>query len=338
MFSNRHLLVYVIIAWSLLLLRNNPWSGDEHQQTARQVQLIFPELKQQLPTLQRVLISDKDSSVEIKLAGEDSIYAAEQWLVKSKNHPVDRAQLMYLLDGLGQMRGVDLVSIRATKHEVYGVSDNDGTRVQIFDNTGVKVADWIAGAIRSQDIAGGDNPVFEYYMRRADSDEVYLSGGAIQPSSDAFDWCDVNFLRGVQASQINSISRFDHQHDLGWVVERIEPRPSNEDEPRWQIIAPLQALIDNFSGDSLAYSCSTFRASGVITLATTPSADNATYGFPLDSFTVSIEGNILEFELGFPARDGHRYLRVNNLQHIYTISDFEVGQLRQDVNSLYNVK
>ena len=54
------------------------------------------------------------------------------------------------------------------------------------------------------------------------------------------------------------------------------------------------------------------------------------------SFIPLIKGNTLEFELGKPAREGHRYLRVSGLQHIYTISDFEVGQLRQDIDSLYD--
>jgi len=338
MFSNRNLFVYIVIVLLALFSRQNPIAGDEHQQTAQQVKLLFPQLKQQLPHLSSVVISDFDSSVVIELPSSESIYSVEQWLVQSKQHPVDRAKLMFLLDGLSELRTVDLVSINAGKHGVYGVNDDDGTRVKIYDKSGALIADWIAGAIRSQDIAGGSNPVFEYYMRRADSEKVYLSGGAIQPSADALDWCDVNFLRGIEAFQVDSVSRFDYQHKLSWTIERISPQPQSEDEARWHLTAPLQTIIDNFAGDSLAFSCSSLRATDVVGFATSPAIDNAKYGFPQDRFEVVISGNTLEFELGKPAREGHRFLRVGGLQHIYTISDFEVGQLRQSVDSLYDAK
>lgn len=336
MLSNRKLFLLVIAVWCVLLMRNNPWGSDAHQQTSRQVSLLFPNLAQQLPQMQRVEISDKDSRVNLQLAGSDSIYSAEQWIVESKNHPVDRARLMYLLDGISQLRGIDLVSIRKSSHELYGVNDGDGTRVQAYDSDGNKIVDWIAGAIRSQDIAGIEHPVFEYYMRRADSNEVFLSGSAIQPSATPFDWCDVNFLRGIDAEHVKRIGRLDFQRKLSWTIERVQPPPaaSQTDAARWLLSEPLDATIDNFSGDSLAFSCVNLQASGVVGLATTAAIDDQSYGFPQDRFIVGIGENELQFELGSPARDGHRYLRVSGLQHIYTISDFEVGQLRQDIRSL----
>jgi hypothetical protein len=338
MFSNQRLVVYLLIAIGLLFSRQSPMAGDEHQQTAQQVKLLFPQLKEQLPNVASITISDSDSSLVVELADEQSIYSGERWLVQSKRHPADRAKLMYLLDGLSQLQTVDVVSINASKHSVYGVTEDEGTRVQIYDSSGLLLADWIAGAIRSQDIAGGDHPVFEYYMRRADSDEVFLSGVAVQPSADAIDWCDLNFLRGVQASQVDGVSRFDYQRKLSWKIERIKPQSSTEEEPRWRLTTPLQVIIDNFSGDSLAFSCSQLQATDVVGLTSSVAADNVKYGFPQDRFEVLIEGSTLEFELGKPAREGHRYLRVSGLQHIYTISDFEVGQLRQDIDSLYDSK
>jgi hypothetical protein len=338
MFSNQRLVVYLLIAIGLLFSRQSPMAGDEHQQTAQQVKLLFPQLKEQLPNVASITISDSDSSLVVELADEQSIYSGERWLVQSKRHPADRAKLMYLLDGLSQLQTVDVVSINASKHSVYGVTEDEGTRVQIYDSSGLLLADWIAGAIRSQDIAGGDHPVFEYYMRRADSDEVFLSGVAVQPSADAIDWCDLNFLRGVQASQVDGVSRFDYQRKLSWNIERIKPPSPNEEEPRWQLTMPLQVVIDNFSGDSMAFSCSQLQATDVVGFVSSVAADNVKYGFPQDRFEVLIEGSTLEFELGKPAREGHRYLRVSGLQHIYTISDFEVGQLRQDIDSLYDSK
>ena len=61
MFNNQRLIVYILIALGVLFVRENPMSGDEHQQTAQQVKLLFPQLKAQLPTIASITISDSDS-------------------------------------------------------------------------------------------------------------------------------------------------------------------------------------------------------------------------------------------------------------------------------------
>ena len=60
-----------------------------------------------------------------------------------------------------------------------------------------------------------------------------------------------------------------------------------------------------------------------------PASDAARHGFPLDRFSVSVNGQVLRFELGRPAGPGLRSLRVEGLPFVYALGDFEVSQLRQ---------
>ena len=90
MFSNRQLLVYLLITWALLLMRTNPFEGDQHRQTALKVKQLFPELSARIPDLARIEISDIDSKVVLELPSEDSPYSSLHWLVRDKRHPADR--------------------------------------------------------------------------------------------------------------------------------------------------------------------------------------------------------------------------------------------------------
>ncbi len=103
MFSNRRLLVYLLITWALLLMRTNPFEGDQHQQTALKVKQLFPELSARIPDLARIEISDIDSEVVLELPSEDSPYSSLHWLVRDKRHPADRAKLMFLINAISEL-------------------------------------------------------------------------------------------------------------------------------------------------------------------------------------------------------------------------------------------
>lgn len=329
MLSNRSLGVLVVILWLVVFVSLKPFSGDSHQRTIQKVKTIFPELAEQLPDIKKIIISDVDSSVTLIRDLDNSFYPDGRWVVQSKNHPVNYDKLMYLIDRMKELKGYDIVSVNPNNHGVYGVSEDQGTRIKFFDGSGELLVDWIAGAIRSQDIAGGDKPVFEYYMRPASSSSVYLAGDAIQPSADPLSWCDVNFLKGIESSKIVSIRRYDFEHNQNWTISR-----TSLDSKEWTL--ENGELIDSFAGESLAFTCSQLQASDVIGLID-KDISLKECGFPLDRFEVQVGDIPFIFELGVPAREGHRYLRIEGLPHIYTLSHFEVSQIRQTVDSLIKV-
>jgi hypothetical protein len=261
-----------------------------------------------------------------------------------KDHPLDKGRLMMLMENLSAITTLDTVSVNPEKHEVFGVAEGQGTRVQVYDSNDILLADWVAGSLRQQDIASGQKPVLEFYMRDGRSDVVYLSGTAIHPSSDPTVWCDTRFLFGVEAPRIQWIERLDFETNESWRIERtaaaevtsgqLGSAQETREGGSWQLTAPTKAPALGYAGDSMAFSIIGLEASDVVGQASADNTSDTRYGFPQDRFRVGIDGQVFEFELGKPsATSGQRYLRVTNpkLPYIYSLDDYEVSQLRQPV-------
>ena len=154
------------------------------------------------------------------------------------------------------------------------------------------------------------------------------------PASDPVSWCDTRFLATVDEAAFDWVRREDFVGDASWRVERV--RAAGSDPGGWRLTEPEPARPAwAFAGDSLVRTLVDLRAADVIGRADEdPARDAARYGFAEDRFTVGIRGETFRFELGSPAAPGQRYLRVRNLPWIYTLSDFEVGQLRQPVEAM----
>jgi len=329
---NRNLLLVAVVIWAIFLMVEKPWQGDAHQRTAARVGLLFPKLQYQTEEVRKVVVSDEHNTVTLEM--EENGY----WRVVEKQHPLDRARLMMLMENLAAVTTLDVVSVNSDKHEVFGVAAGQGTRVQVYGGNGVILADWIAGQLRHQEIESGQKPVLEFYMRDGRSDVVYLSGTAIHPSSDPTIWCDTRFLFQVEEARIQWVERTDFATNESWRIDRVPPTDgSSAVTGQWQLTFPVSKPALDYAGNSLAFSLTEMQAADVFAQADAEGGDEARFGFPQDRYRGGIDGQVFEFELGKPATTpGQRYLRVNNppLPFIYTLDDYDVSQFRQPVERM----
>ena len=327
---NRVLLLCTVAVWAVFLLVTKPWRGDAHQRTAAHVGLLFPKLQYQTEEVRKVVVRDSENSVTLVFDDQ------RNWIVESKQHPMDNARLARLIANLAAVETLDVVSVNADKHEVYGVAEGQGTQVQVFGANGRLLADWIAGSLRHQEIEGGQKPVLEFYMRDGHSDVVYLSGSAIHPSVDAAVWCYTSFLKQVDDTRVKWVERTDFATGQSWRIERVPAADGTATVTgEWQLTAPTAQPALSYAGDSLAFSLTGLHAQDVVSQTNPDGADDARYGFPLDRFVVGIDDQTFEFELGKPApAPGQRYLRIRGFPFIYTLGDYEVSQLRQPLERM----
>ncbi|MCP4094158.1 MAG: DUF4340 domain-containing protein [Planctomycetes bacterium] len=322
---NNLLLVLVLLFWAAFLMVEKPWKGDAHQRTAAHVGLLFPKLQYQTEQIRRVAVSDGTESVTLQLS------ESGRWRVVEKQHPMDMGRLMMVVQNLSEINTIDVVSVNPEKHSVYGVAEGQGTRVQVFGENDMVLADWIAGSLRHQEIGAGQKPVMEFYMRDGRSDVVYLSGEAIHPPATPTTWCDTHFLAQVEDASVTAVERFDFTTSDSWRIERV-PQVATD---AWNLTKPTERPAMSYAGESLAFSITGLRAADVVGTMNSDGADDARYGFPQDRFIVSIGDLPFEFELGKPApTTGQRFFRVNGIPYIYTISDYDVSQLRLPVQRL----
>lgn len=319
---NQLLALAAAILWGAFLLVERPWQGDAHQRTAAAVRPLFPDFARLRDGIRRLDIRGEGGGVTLE-------WRDDRWWVREKEHPADPRRLLQLLDMLGALDTRDPVAEAPASHGTYGVAAGQGTRLTFTDGAGAVVADWIVGQLRGQDVTTGVRPVLEFYMRRADRPEVYLSGDAISPPTDAATWCDTRFLAESEEADVEWIRREDFESGESWRIERVPAAERGADGPAWRMTepAPARPALD-FAGDSLVHTLLGLSAADVLGRAD-PAADAARYGFPLDRFQVGINGQIFKLELGRPAGQGLRSMRVEGLPYVYALGDFEVSQLRQ---------
>jgi len=339
---NRVLAICAALAWGLLLAVERPWQGDAHARTAAAVGPLFPQLDGQRQELTRIVVEEEGRRTELVARRDEG-----RWYVVGKDHPADGRRVADLVDMLATLRTTDVVAEDPASHGIYGVAEGQGTRVRIYGADDRPLADWIHGKLREQDVVGGVVPVLEFYVRRGDRPEVYLTGDAILPSTDPARWCDTRFLQSIPDAAVEWVVREDFDGEESWRIERIAgaavPEAQGLQLPasgsvgeRWQMTLPTAVPAYDYAGDSLVRTLVTLRAEDVVARATPE--DAARYGFPTDRFRAGIRegGATLEFELelGAPTPQGGRFLRVSGLPHVYVLSDFEVGQLRQPLDAM----
>lgn len=327
--SRRNLMLgaAVLAVWALFLALERPWQGDAHEQTAAAVRPLFPDFARQRDSVRRVDLRGADGSATLE-------WREDRWWVREKEHPADLRRLLQVIDMLGLLDTRDLVAASPLSHATYGVAAGQGTRITLSDAQGAVIVDWIVGQLRGQDVSAGQRPVLEFYMRRADRPEVYLSGDAISPPTDTVLWCDTRFLATAAPEDLEWVRREDFETGESWRLERVPEPEQAVAGSAWRLTepAPAQAATD-FAGDSLVQTLITLRAADVLGRAD-PATDAARYGFPLDRFEVGVQGQTLRFELGKPAGPGRRSLRVEGIPYVYALGDFEVSQLRQTAPDL----
>jgi hypothetical protein len=308
-------------SWGAVLLLERPWQGDAIQRTAAAVRPLFPDFARRREEVRRMDVLGPEGATTLE-------WRDDRWWVREKEHPADPRRLVQIVDMLEKLETRDPVAVTAASHGTYGVAAGQGVRITLSDARGQTVADWIVGQLRQQDVTLGQVPVLEFYMRRADRPEVYLSGDAIQPSSDPVAWCDTRFLAALTPADVEAVRRENFDGLDSWRIERTAAAP--DEESGWRLTEPPPArAADAFAGDSLVHTLLGLTALDVIGRAADAAQDAARYGFPSDRFHVTALGQTMRFELGKPNEAGDRFLRVEGLPFIYLLRAFDVAQLRQ---------
>lgn len=331
---NQVLAICAAIAALTLLFIEQPWRGDAHERTAAAVGPLFPDLARQREDVARIVVRNEEAETELQVDANRQL-----WTVVDKDHPADGDRIRNLVDMMIGLRTRDVVADSAESHALYDVAEGQGTRVQLYSASGKLLADWIHGKLRQQDIQGGAPPVLEFYVRRADRPEVFLTGDAFLPSTMPARWCDTRFLASLDDEDVTWVVREDFDGAESWRMERVPGTaiaPEGIGQPvagsigeRWRMTSPETVPASDYAGDSLVRSLITLRASDVVGRATPE--DGARYGFPQDRFRIGVgDQHEFVFELGGPAPNGGRYMRAEVLPgHVYLLSDFDVEQLRQ---------
>lgn len=183
----RHLLILLAItALAVVLAVVSSISGPSTQSDPLVGALVFPDLGQQLGSVDRVTMVHGAQKVTLKRA-------ANVWQVEDKGGwPADATHVRHLLLGLAELRYVEPKTREPTLYARLGVEDagkpdSKSTLVTVADAKGKLLADVIAGNSKYDELGGGDDGL---YVRRPGDVQSWLARGSLGLTGDNGIWLD----------------------------------------------------------------------------------------------------------------------------------------------------
>ena len=323
---NRILCLALVVLGGLALALERPWQGDAFARTEAKVRRLFPELDASRERIAKVLIRSADRRTTLLRVPGD-------WVVEEKLlHPADIGRLIGLIDSLAFLDSRDVVSTNPDKQGTYSVEEGAGTRIQIWDEEERILADLVAGGLRSEGVAPGGPAILEFYVRPYGSDEVVLAPDFHAPVVDPADWL-AGPLFPVEPDALEWIERQDLDGRESWKLVRGAPDPDSAGT-LWEFREPTSGPAGKYAGDSFVFTFTGLRPQDVVAQIASGAEPDASYGFTLDVLRAGKGDQVFELRLGGVATPGARFAWLTGGRWIYTLSDFEVGQLRQTVEGM----
>ncbi len=326
--QNRLLLLVLALTGGLALALEQPWRGDAVQRTAAAVRPLFPRLRDELQRVDRVWIHDADH--EVTLVRGTTGFVVEEAL----GHPADRVRLQDFLRRLADLQSRDVVSTNPEKRSIYGVDEGQGTAIEIRDHDGAVLADLIGGRLRSQDPRSGRKVSLDFYVRPRDRDEVILVSDYAAPSTDPADWIAGRFWK-LDSESIQEMQRLSPEPGESWRIHRIpaedDPATEEREDHAWVMDQPEPGRnVPLYAGDSWCFSFSGLRAAGVVAQLSPGERPAPNFGLDgAEELRARSANREYRLFLGTVAGPARRYAWSPGSPWVYTIPEFDAGQLRQ---------
>ncbi|TAH38727.1 MAG: DUF4340 domain-containing protein [Planctomycetota bacterium] len=326
---NRILLALLLLLGGLALALEQPWRGDAFARTRARVQRLFPGLEDQRQDIARV---------EIESAGQRTtlVRGAGGWVVAEKlQYPADVGRLASLVDTLAGLDDRDTVSVNPDKQETYSVDPAAGTRVRLLDARGLALADLVGGALRGAAEQAGTEALLEFYVRRADRDEVVLAPEFRPPPADPADWIEPRLLPGLQAQRLRWLQRASPDEHGAWKLAVEAPEgAAGAAERRWRMVAPDSRAAVAHVAEGFAFALANLRAQDVAARLGPAAEPGPEFGFPTDVLKAGVDEGTIEVRLGKPAGEGRRYAWVPGSAYVVIIGEFAAERLRVPADQL----
>ncbi|MAW59419.1 MAG: hypothetical protein CMJ94_01145 [Planctomycetes bacterium] len=342
---NRVLGLVFLVLLALTLVIEKPWQGDAHARTLATVRPLLPELRQDVE-IGRVRITPAlgGEAVQVEKVLDRG---RPRWVVpEAFDHPADVIKLGRLIESLRALETRNLESVQADSHATYKLREGEAIGIEVWSDEGQLLAHVLIGGLRGQDVLDGGEPIVQFYVRRAEDNEVYRSNAVYLPPEDPVRWCDTRFLTAVGEEQIRFLQRTDHIGRESWRIVldpevQVEAISDSEREVeasgRWRMVMPEPGLVPDFAGDSWVFTMLGLEAADVIGFANTPEGEQR-FGELQNTFEVGLEEGSFRIDLGAVLANNRRAARVHGLPHLYALEDFEVEQLTQSVADMRMVE
>ncbi|MFH0814278.1 MAG: DUF4340 domain-containing protein [Pseudomonadota bacterium] len=309
---NLILLIILIIFATLVLIIERPFENKAMKMREEALPL-FPEL--QLEKVKKLLVRKSDNTT-ITLKNQDNVW----YVVDKEDYPADPQAIDEAITKLRDLKKFNLVSSKKDKHALFEVKEGVGMEVIAFGAEDKKVADLLIGK------AGPD--LFSTYIRKADSDEVFLYGEYLKGQFDR----EVNTWRDKTIFAFNP----DDATQLTMVHKDEATVLSKDTKGNWQMEKPISSLAEKTKVEEVLSMLSTLRASDI-------AAEEAFKDSGLDQPEYQISVKLKDDQkktlyIGNKKEDRFYYAKSDEKNYLYFLYKSIVEKLTPSVKDLEKAK
>ena len=311
--KNLILLIALIVLAGIILIVERPFKNKTRQKKA-EAPLFFPDLD---PSAVKQIKISKPDGATVVITG-----SGNNWTViyDAEPYPADREMIAEAIEIFLTLRETDLASRNKDKHDLFEVADHNAMTVTLFADSEEPLAALYIGK------SGPD--FFSTYIRKADTDEVYLSDTPVKSLYDrpAAAWRDRS-LFSFNPDEVTELvlAKEDEQIVLG-----------KDTQGNWHLQEPVSGLADTDTVKTLLTGLSTLSASDYadgITL------EESEVQKPIIRVTVTLKDTtVRELLIGVRQEEGpYYYVTTGDKKYLYTLHQSIVERLTPSVKELEKV-
>ena len=288
--QNLVLLIILVIFATVVIIVERPFE-NKAKKVEEEALPLFPEL--QADKVKKLEIKKSDKST-ITLKNKDSVW----YVVDKEEYPADPQAVDESIKKLQGLKKLNVVSTKKDKHGLFEVKEGMGMEVSAFGPEDKKVADLLIGK------NGPD--LFSTYIRRAESDEVFLVGEYLKGPFER----EVNNWRDKRMFEFNA----DAVSELTIAHKDEVIAMSKDTKGEWQLEKPVSGIGDKDKVQEVLRTLSALRASDFADEAATKDSGLGTPEYQISvkladgsKKTLSV-GNKKDEQFFFAKSDGKNYV------------------------------
>jgi len=234
---NLILLIVLIIFASVILLFERPFENKAKKNSGRSLSL-FPDLK--IEQVKKIVV--KKSNTTTTLENQDNVW----YLLDKEAYPADPTIVEGVIKKIQGFKKINLASRKKDKHSLFEVKEGMGVEVILLGPEKKELARFLIGK------TGPD--FLSTYIRKGDSDDVYLYGDYLRADFDkqANNWRDKNILAFNTAEVVTlTISKLKEKEAIAL---------TKDTQDNWQLEEPISSLAENPAIEKILTTLGNLRA------------------------------------------------------------------------------
>jgi len=311
---NLILLIVLIIFASLILLFERPFE-NKAKKNQEEASPLFPSFK--VEQVKKIVV--KKNNTATTLEKRDNLW----YLVDKEAYPADPTIVEGVIRKIQGFKKINLASRKKDKHSLFEVNEGMGIEVTLFGPEKKELARFFIGK------SGPD--FLSTYVRKADSNDVYLYG----------DYLRGDFDKPTNNWRDKTILAFNPNEVVTLTISKLKEKETivltKDTQGNWQLEEPISSLAENQPIEKLLSALGNLKASGFVDEE--KELKDSGIDDPTSQITVRLKDNQKKtLMIGNKKARGQYYAKNEEKKYLFLLDQNTVEELAPKVKDLQKAK